>query len=150
MWDPNLGTATGYGAYQTLKKNSKGDYVAVPGGGSYSAKNNNLIQSGSAFFAYNKKGGYLTITESSKADNNTNNVAFTPASAADLQPELTVQLYGLMPAEMQLLQDGVLQDFDDTYSDSVDEMDAQKSDQLSENLSIKHRDNFLLLKVSTP
>ncbi|MGH2566046.1 MAG: hypothetical protein ACRDE5_16125, partial [Ginsengibacter sp.] len=137
LWDPNLGTGSGYGAYQTLKKNSKGDYIAVPGGGSYSAKDNNLIQSGSAFFAYNKKGGYLTIAESSKADNNTNNIAFTPASVADQQQELTIRLYGIDATGNAILQDGVMQDFDDTYSDSVDEMDARKSINTSENLSIK-------------
>ena len=77
---------------------AKGNYIAVPGGGSYSAKNNNLIQSGSAFFVYNKNGGYLTITESSKADNNTDIVAFTPATATDRKQELTMHFMVLMPA----------------------------------------------------
>jgi Secretion system C-terminal sorting domain len=146
VWDPNLGTGSGYGAYQTLKKNGKGNYVAVPGGGSYSAKNNNLIQSGSAFFVYNKKGGYLTITEDSKADNTTDIVAFTPATATDQQSELTVQLYGIDASGNATLQDGVLQDFDDTYSDSVDEMDAQKSVNLSENLSIRTQGQLLAVE----
>ncbi len=146
VWDPNLGSGSGYGAYQTLKKNGKGNYIAVPGGGSYSAKNNNLIQSGSAFFVYNKKGGYLTITEDSKADNTTDIVAFTPATATDQQPELTVQLYGIDASGNATLQDGVLQDFDDTYSDSVDEMDAQKPVNLSENLSIRTQGQLLAVE----
>jgi SprB repeat len=135
VWDPNLGNS--YGAYQTLKKNGKGNYVAVPGGGSYSAKDNNLIQSGSAFLVYNKKGATLTISESSKADDNTDKVAFTPAGIENLEQELTIRLYSIDASGNPTIADGVMQDFDDQYSDSVDEMDAKKSVNTSENLAIK-------------
>jgi len=144
VWDPNLGSS--YGAYQTLKQNGKGNYVAVPGGGSYSAKDNNLIQSGSAFFAYNKKGGHLTISESSKADLNSNIVAFTPASTTAQEQELAVQLYGVSANGNATLADGIVQDFDDTYSDSIDEMDAQKQVNTSENLSIKSQGELLVIE----
>ena len=66
VWDPNLGSS--YGGYQTLVKNAAGNYIAIPGGGSYSNVGNNLIQSGLAFFAYNNNGGSFTIKESTKSN----------------------------------------------------------------------------------
>jgi len=141
VWDPNLGS--NYGGYQTLVKNASGNYIAVPGGGSYSATDNNLIQSGSAFFVFNNNGGNLTISENSKADINTTRVAFTPATVQDQQQELAVHLYSLDAAGNATIADGVLQDFDNTYSNNVDGMDAKKSVNTSENLSIKQNGQLL-------
>ena len=57
-----------------------------------------------------------------------------------------MQLYGIDASGNATLQDGVLQDFDDTYSDSVDEMDAQKPVNLSENLSIRTQGQLLAVE----
>ena len=140
VWDPNLNNS--YGGYQTLVKKASGDFVATPGGGSYSNVDNNLIQSGSAFFVYNNKAGNLTIKESSKADVNTGIVAFTPETP-EKEQELSIRLYGVDANSSALLADGILQNFDDAYSNSIDELDAKKSANSTENLSIR-RDGQLL------
>ena len=141
VWDPNLGS--NYGGYQTLVKTRSGNYIAIPGGGSYSATDNNLIQSGSAFFVFNNNGGKLTISENSKADINTTKVAFTPATVQDQQQELAIHLYSLDASGNTTVADGVMQDFDTSYSNNVDGMDAKKSVNTSENLSIKSNGQLL-------
>jgi hypothetical protein len=144
VWDPNLGNS--YGGYQTLLKNASGNYIAIPGGGSYSHTDNNLIQSGSAFFAFNNNGGNLTIKESSKADVNTDKVAFTPAPALDKARELSVLLYGVDANNNTLMADGILQNFDDSYSNDIDELDAKKSANSTENLSVKEGNQLLVVE----
>ena len=37
VWDPKLGGSNGLGAYQTFSKDGHGDYVIIPGDGSYGA-----------------------------------------------------------------------------------------------------------------
>ena len=144
VWDPNLGNS--YGGYQTLLKNASGNYIAIPGGGSYSHTDNNLIQSGSAFFAFNNNGGNLTIKESSKTDVNTDKVAFTPAPALEKARELSVLLYGVDANNNTLMADGILQNFDDSYSNDIDELDAKKSANSTENLSVKDGNQLLVVE----
>lgn len=143
VWDPNLASSLGYGGYQTLVKGASGDYTAIPGGGSYSGTNANLIQSGSAFFVYNNDGGNLTIKESAKASVNPNTIAFTPTTAPVENKSVTIQLYGVDAAGNATLLDGVLQDFDETYSSGIDGMDAQKLTNTSETFSIKTQGQLL-------
>lgn len=144
VWDPNLASSSGYGAYQTLVKNASGNYVAIPGGGSYSATDNNLIQSGSAFFVYNNNGGSLTIKESSKAGENTTTTAFRGSAPAE--QNLAIRLYGIDGGGTASLVDGVLQSFDETYTNDVDEMDAKKSTNTSETFSIRTQGQLLAVE----
>ncbi len=146
IWDPNLSGANGYGGYQTLVKNAAGNYIAVPGGGSYSATGNNLIQSGSAFFAYNNNGGSLTIKESAKASTNSNIAAFGSVSIQNEAPELDVHLYALDASGNASMADGVMQQFDTSYSNAVDAYDAVKSANSSENLSILTQGQSLIIE----
>ena len=136
IWDPNLSGSNGYGGYQTLVKNAAGNYIAVPGGGSFSSTGNNLIQSGSAFFVYNNSGGNLTIKESAKSTSNPSVVAFTPATIEDQGQELDVHLYAMDASGNAAVADGVMQQFDSSYSNNIDELDAAKASNSSENLSI--------------
>ncbi len=146
IWDPNMSGTNGYGGYQTLVKNAAGNYIAVPGGGSYSSTGNNLIQSGSAFFAYNITGGSLTIKESAKANTNTNIVAFTPASIQNQTQELDVHLYAVDATGNTTMADGVMQQFDDSYSNNIDTYDAVKSANSSETLSILTQGQSLVVE----
>ena len=146
VWDPNMSGTYGYGGYQTLVKNAAGNYIAVPGGGSYSSTGNNLIQSGSAFFAYNNNGGNLTIKENAKANTNTNIVAFTPASIQNEVEELNMHLYSVDASGNATMADGILQDFDSSYSNDIDGDDAVKSANSSENLSIVTQGQSLIIE----
>ncbi len=144
VWDPNLGSS--YGGYQTLFKNASGNYIAIPGGGSYSKVTNNVIQSGLAFFAYNTEGGSFTIKESAKANVNPASLAFTPATSPQLRQELMIELYGVNGAGNATIVDGTLQNFDDSYSNNIDGMDAKKSANTSENLSIRSHGQLLAVE----
>lgn len=139
VWDPNLGTS--YGGYQTLVKRRSGNYTAIPGGGSYDISDPNLIQSGQAFFVYNKRGGTIQIKESSKADENSQGIAFRP-SGVNVGMESSITLFYIQGNEVTLV-DGILQVFDATYSSEIDDMDAIKSYNSGENLSIKKQNEYL-------
>lgn len=68
LYDTRLGTI---GGFQTFSKNLNGDYVPLPGGGSYSPPygnpaSYNFIQSGQAFFVQSLGAGGVVIKEDSK------------------------------------------------------------------------------------
>ena len=143
VWDPKLGGNYGLGAYQTFSNNGSGDYVITPGEGSYGSGGSvsNYIQSGQAFFVQaTGTAGSLTFEESDKtcAGSQVSLVAGLPP------PQLRTSLYGVNADSTTYMIDGVLNNYDDSYSNSVDDMDAIKSTNVSENLSIK-TDNTLLV-----
>ena len=57
------------------------------------------------------------------------------------QPQLRTSLYGVNADNSTYMIDGVLNNYDDGYSNDVDDMDAIKSINISENLSIKTAGN---------
>ena len=70
VWDPRLGGAFNYGAFQTFSKIGS-DYYPTPGGGSYGSSSipGNYIQSGQAFFVQaSGSAGTVSFTESAKAN----------------------------------------------------------------------------------
>jgi uncharacterized protein YjdB len=137
MWDPRLTTTTGaganstfgLGAFQTFSWNGS-SYDVIPGGGSYSGSNRN-IESGQAFFVFAPfDAGTVSFSEASKVtgSNNVNRVT----SAAK---QLRTNLYAITPAGEVLL-DGNLVQYDAAYSNSIDQYDAVKLNNSSENLGI--------------
>lgn len=140
MWDQNLGNS--YGAYQTFVKVGK-NYMAIPGGGTYSNLSENIIPAGQAFFAYNKNGGSVQLTENSKAPKNyvssSSRLMGGDGTPAD---NLNIKLY----TGAGLLVDGVYQQFDEMFSNEVDGLDALKSANSTENLSIKRYGKLLAVE----
>lgn len=150
VWDPKIGGAYGYGAYQNFSSDGNGNYVITPGGGSYGTPGSisNYIQSGQAFFVQaTTSGGSITFSEAAK----------TSGSAHVSRPfrvtgrQLRANLYGLnSDGTTYYMADGVFINFDDNYSNSVDDMDALKSINTSENLSIKTNSQLLVIERRQP
>ena len=144
VWDPSLGSASGNGAYQTFSYNGT-DYVITPGMGSYGANGSvsNYIQSGQAFLIQGTPvGGSLTFKEGAK----TSGSALVSVAAGLPKPQLSTSLYGVNADSTTYMIDGVLSNYDDAYSNGVDDMDAIKSINSSENLSIKTANALLVVE----
>ncbi len=144
VWDPNLGGSFGYGGYQTFSYNGT-DYEITPGMGSYGAAGSvsNYIPSGQAFLVQaTAGGGSLSFTEEAKAG------GIPPASimSGSTQPQLRTSLYGVRTDNSVYMIDGVLNNYGDSYSNNVDDMDATKSTNNSENLSIKTANTLLVVE----
>ncbi len=148
VWDPRLGGAYGYGGFQTLTEIGS-NFYAVPGHGSYgyfnsSADNvtDNYIQSGQAFFIQaSGSNGSLSFDESAKATGSA--LVTTPTGPAAFPQYLSTGLFAVNPDHTCYLIDGVLNIFGDNYNNNVDNSDARKLVNSSENLGIE-RDGRLL------
>jgi hypothetical protein len=133
VWDPNRGGAYGFGGFTTLSWDGSMDYDVVPANaGSYGATNN-YIAGGQAFFVSGS--GSVQITENAKTAATFTSLPFTPAGIPS--QKLRSNLYSVNADGSSFLADGVLCSFADNYSNNVDEMDAKKMMNFSENLSVK-------------
>jgi hypothetical protein len=144
VWDPNLGGSNGYGGYQIFSNNGV-DYVITPGLGSYGAVGSayNYLRSGQAFLVQGDSlGGTITLKEAAKI----NSGGQVSIAARSPQPQLRTGLYGVNANNSIYMIDGVLINYDDSYSNNVDDMDALKSTNTSENLSIKKAGTFLIIE----
>ena len=144
VWDPKLGGGSGYGGYQTFS-NSGSNYVVTPGGGSYgsSGSTNNYIQSGQAFLLQaTASGGSITLTEAAK----TSGSALVSSPVAPPSSSLIVNLYGVNPDDSTYMADGFIVNYGENYSNLVDDMDAIKSTNSSENLSSNRTNNLLVIE----
>ncbi len=155
VWDPNLGGSYGWGGYQTFSYNGS-DYIITPGLGSYGATGSvsNYIQSGLAFFVQaTAGGGSVTLKEGAKTSGSAqvSIPSRLPQSAASvpvglLPSELRTTLYGVNADNSTYIVDGILNNYGDDYSNSVDDMDAIKSTNSGENLSIKTSNQLLVIE----
>lgn len=133
IWDPQLTTypsAYGLGAYRTIIGN-----VAVPSSENYTDGNIPPIQSGQAFFVENTTNNPVTVNldESIKINgsNNIFRVGDMNKPLAQLRGNLFVLREGL-----PILIDGVLTQFDKSYTNELDAMDAEKLFNAGENMGI--------------
>ena len=135
VWDPELTcsqySAYGLGGYQTIVGDGSGGYTIIPGGGSYSSGNVNIL-SGQAFLIHTvANSGQFLFSETSKTIENESS-----SRSTSISPKLSVKfsvLSGLAP----VLLDGVVSQFDDMYSNEIDKFDALKiGNSLSENIGI--------------
>ena len=141
VWDPNLSGSFGLGAYQTFSLSGV-SYVVTPGGGSYGASGsvNNFIQSGQAFFVQgNVSGGSLTFNENAKASGS------MIVSLYENQPgrQLRANLYGVNTDGSTYMADGIFINYDESYTNDVNDMDALKASNGNENFSIKSAGKWL-------
>ena len=145
VWDAALAGSTGYGAYQTFSNNGSGNYVITPGGGSYGASGtiSNYIQSGQAFFVQGDVGGgSVTFKEAAK----TTGSGVVSIASVIPTPQIRANLYGVNADNSTYMADGLLINYDDNYSNNVDDMDAIKSANTSENLSVKTAGKLLVVE----
>jgi hypothetical protein len=144
VWDPNRGGAFGLGAFQTLSWNGT-DYDVVPGNSGSYGSTNNFIESGQAFFVSTLGAATsLKINENAKSSATFAIAPFRPASVP--KQRLQTNLYVVKPDETIMLADGVLNDFEETYSNEVDGKDAKKLANFGTNLSVKTGDRLLAIE----
>jgi len=153
IWDPKLGSAAAFGAFQTFSKNvSDGNYYPSPGGGSYPSQSvatpYNYIQSGQAFFvaATSNTGGNLVFKENAKANNASSDLVFRPGGNQSNEHQLRTNLFYTDADGNNSLIDGVRIDIGENYSNSVDAKDAIKTDNFSENLAIATGNKLLAIE----
>ncbi|MCW3079641.1 T9SS type A sorting domain-containing protein [Segetibacter sp.] len=134
VWDPNLNTR---GAYVTYGNG----VTSVPG-----SEVNQNIQCGQAFFVQTKTANpSLTFNEANKTSAN-RKVYRTD----DGVPALSVQLLLDTLKESENTADGITVLFDDNFTSSIGEEDAEKIGNLDENMSIASKGKLLSIEGRPP
>ncbi len=134
VWDPKL---AGLGAWQTFIGLGT-SYFAVPGGGSYAGENTN-IESGQAFLV-RAVGTPGTITFE---ENNKVNGSFTVSRTSNQLSYLKT----ILKSGTSVI-DGVVNIFDQNYSNAADKHDALKLVRTGETVSIKKDSKYLAAEQS--
>ena len=135
VWDPKLSTT---GSYQTFTPAGGGNYTVTPGGGSYPSSPYRNVESGQAFFVHATTIGSITLRETHKTSGSRE--VQGPSGGPGMQ--LRTNIYGL-PSTQNYLVDGVLNRYDDNFSNTVDKFDARKLTNFTENLSTLRDGIFL-------
>lgn len=135
VWDPQMGTI---GGFVTLQK-SGANYVAQTVGGVTFPQNStvNTIQSGQAFFIQSQSvSGSVAVPEAAKVT--TSSLVFRPGiAAAAAKRYLITALYAGQDNTARIM-DGTTQYFDPSFSNLVDDADARKLGNFTENLGISN------------
>lgn len=143
MWDPTLGGLTGTGAFVTLTWNGSVFLTSLG-----SVIDNRYIPSGAAFMVDFPSGGSLTINESDKATTQTT-VAFRGTDAPKNQL-LYTELQSFNADLTSFVADGTLQILDVQEDNLVNQEDARKFTNFSENLAILNSNNYLSVERRKP
>ncbi|MEO7444210.1 MAG: hypothetical protein ABIT96_04800 [Ferruginibacter sp.] len=145
VWDPKLSGLYSVGAYQIFSRNGA-NYVVTPGGGSYGTPGviTNYLESGQAFFIRGAgAAGRVTFKENAKAYGN----VYTPYVVQGQSQDLRVSL--LIPGTDTLVADGVFVNYDDNYSNGVDDNDGLKFSNANENVTLKRNNTLLSVERRT-
>jgi hypothetical protein len=156
VYDPNLGlgSAYGYGAFQTLVWDGS-SYQPTPGQGSYIAPFNatpNLIQSGQAFWISSKTvSKTIPLNETAKSTMSAGvGMLFRAQGPESKYAQLRTNLYGINAEGIPFLADGTLIQYADDFSNAIDGMDANKLVNASENLSVVSGGKNLVIERRQP
>lgn len=147
VWDPKLtsgpNSANGYGGYQTFTSNGNGTYHITPAGGSFLSNDiAGNIQSGSAFFvSASGSNGTLQFAENNKVENS----ALVTRAPNGMLERLEIKLSSNDSTTAVLL-DGIMFDFDSTFSNNIDNLDAIKISSSAENIAIKNSSKTLVVE----
>ncbi|MDP4284580.1 MAG: T9SS type A sorting domain-containing protein [Bacteroidota bacterium] len=133
IWDPQLTTgpnsAYGYGGYRTISGSA-----VVPSSGNFIDGSPPSIQSGQAFFVYAVSAGTVSFSEDSKVVGSAS--LFRPvAGLADPDAQLRANLKVISHNDSVLV-DGILTQFDHTYSDDINTWDIIKKNNSGEQIGI--------------
>ncbi len=145
-WDPLLTGSNSVGAFVTLHWNGS-RYTCVPNPISPIDTINLRIESGSAFMVQFTGAGSLTIHETDKTINNA--LVFRPANVIP-EVSLRANLYAYNSDGTVSLNDGVLNLFDQSYDNAVNDADAVKFGNIAENISLSRNGNRLAVESRQP
>jgi Secretion system C-terminal sorting domain len=144
IWDPNAPGNYNVGAWKTYAWDGA-NYVRTPN----DFTTRNFIESGEAFFVQNSTGTSqnLVIKEADKTSgSNLVSRNTTQARLGVLEQTLEINLYAKNTDGISFLADGVKLNFDNTYSNLLDNMDVRKVSNTYDNLGIKHNNNNLVIE----
>ena len=103
----------------------------------------NYIASGQAFFVQGDVGGGSLLLKKPPKQRKWD--CFVSTSGLP-KPQLRANLYGVNADNTTYITDGLLINYDDNYSNNVDDMDAIKAINTSENLSVKTAGKLLVVE----
>lgn len=146
LWDPMLSGTSGLGGYVTvsIRNNGSINTISPSTGGSYTSSIANL-ESGQGFIVHTIAGasGSITFNESNKIDSSR-----LVAKPIKPSPSIRNNLFKIQTGEIALL-DGVINVYDSSASNNIDEYDALKLFNPSENISIKTNNQFITIENRT-
>jgi hypothetical protein len=144
LWDPLLTGGNAVGAFVTLIRHGAG-YLAAPSPLS-PIDLNGSIESGAAFFVNFVTAGSLQINETDKTTGSA--VVFRPTNNDDVL--FRTNLYSIETDSSISLLDGVVTGYDASYSNDVDNMDAVKLSNSTENVSMLRNGKSLAIEMRQP
>lgn len=143
LWDPLLSGTNGLGGYVTVSIRNNGtiNTVSPVSGGSYTSSIANL-ESGQGFIVHTIAGasGSITFNENNKLDSSR-----LVAKPVKPSPSIRNNLFKVQNGESFLI-DGVVNIYDSTASNNIDEYDALKLYNPSENIAIKSNNQFISIE----
>ncbi len=140
-WNPTLYGAFGVGGYEPYVFDGT-HYVKIPGGNIRDS-----IQSGEAFFIQSITGGSITIKETSKAkDSRLVSRVNAQARTGVTTPTLEINLFLKDGNGNNSLVDGVKIDFNNGYSNLIDNDDVKKISNTADNLAIRKGNRLLVVE----
>lgn len=145
LWDPNITGSNAVGGWVAMSYNSiSGIYDrTVLTGGSPGVDSSGHIQSGSAFVIdYTGAATSLRIQEPNKVSGS-NNSQFRPVGRAN---QVRVSLLAKNADNSISINDALLVNYDDTYSNEVDNADMKKLSNFAENFSVKNAGKLLMIE----
>ncbi len=133
VWNPAIAGSYNVGGYENYVYDGVAHYKKVPGG-----QIRDSIQSGEAVFIQSTSNGSVVVKEADKV--NGSRLVSRLAVAERLgvtKPTLEINLYTKNIDGSNLLADGVLLNFDNSFSNVVDNLDVRKVNNTYDNLTIK-------------
>lgn len=158
LWDPKMGGEYGVGAYVLLSYNGS-TYDVIPASVSPESQ---YIQSGQGFIVRSTgTAGSLVIKEADKSataamdvfraggsNRSGNGTPFADVPVSSSTPGLRVNLQAINKDNTTSLLDEVFSSYGNSFSDKVDNMDAQKIPNAEENLAIIRENSMLMVDRS--
>jgi hypothetical protein len=138
VWNPTSAGSYNQGAYETYTFNIGTGNYEKPGGAV-----RNYIESGEAVFIQSNSigAGSITVKETDKGSGSTN-----VSRAGVTVPTLEVNLFAKDVDNSIYLADGVLLNFNNTFSAAVDNNDVRKINNVADNLAIKNGNYSLIVE----
>jgi hypothetical protein len=145
VWNPNpVGTIYNAGKYEVYVDYGDGNYRL----GNIAGPIRNYIESGQAVFIQSITGGIATVKESDKFAGSSlvSRVGVAEGRAGVTNPTMEINLYTNDTNGQNILADALIVNFDNGFSNGMDNMDVRKISNAIDNLSIKSNATDLVLE----